>query len=101
MRHIVTISLVFFSLAHLAKAEQRMDGLRLLTEGYCKRQQLGAENIVLGVQHPDDEKHHFFLSYGELALIGTAAKEQVPTYSVCNHIVAYLSIRQNAKNNSP
>jgi len=101
MKHIVTISLVFFSLTHLAKAEQRVDGLRILTERYCNRQQVSTENIALGSSQVNDDKSPFFLSYSELTLIGILPEIKVANYKVRNHIVADLTIRQNAKNNSP
>ncbi|RZK52370.1 MAG: hypothetical protein EOO87_15410 [Pedobacter sp.] len=101
MRHIVTISLVFFSLTHLAKAEQRVDGLRLLTERYCNRQQVTNENIYLSAAQTDDHTSPFFLSYNELTLIGTLPALKEPTYKVSNHFVAHLNTRRNAKNNSP
>ena len=101
MKHIVTISLVFFSLTHLAKAEQRVDGLRILTERYCNRQQVSNENIILGSTQQNDDRSPFFLSYSELTLIGIQPGIKVVAYKVLNHIVADLTIRQNAKNNSP
>ena len=101
MKNIVAISLVFFSLTHLAKAEQRVDGLRILTERYCNRQQLSAENIILSAAQQNDDHSPFFLTYSELTLIGIQPSVKVAIYKVRNHIVADLTIRQNAKNNSP
>ena len=101
MKHIVTISLVFFSLTHLAKAEQRVDGLRILTERYCNRLEIGNEDIVQDATQQNDNHSPFFLSYSELTLIGIQPTFKVAEYKVRNHIVANLTIRQNAKNNSP
>lgn len=101
MKHIVTISLVFFSLTHLAKAEQRVDGLRILTERYCSRLEIGNEDIVQDATQLDEHHSPFFLSYSELTLIGIQPTFKVAEYKVRNHIVADLTIRQNAKNNSP
>lgn len=101
MKHIVTISLVFFSLTHLAKAEQRVDGLRILTERYCNRLEIGNEDIVQDATQQNDIHSPFFLSYSELTLIGIQPTFKVTEYKVRNHIVANLTIRQNAKNNSP
>lgn len=101
MRHIVTISLVFFSLTHLAKAEQRVEGLRLLTERYCNRQQVTTESVFLNAAQTDDHTSPFFLSYSELTLIGTLPALRVPNYKVVNYVVADLNTRRNAKNNSP
>ncbi|RZL31336.1 MAG: hypothetical protein EOO96_16330 [Pedobacter sp.] len=101
MKHIVTISLVFFSLTHLAKAEQRVDGLRIITERYCNRLEVGNEDVVQDATQQNDNHSPFFLSYSELTLIGIQPTIKVETYKVRNHIVADLTIRQNAKNNSP
>ena len=101
MKNIVAISFVFFSLTHLAKAEQRVDGLRILTERYCSRQQLSAENIILGAAQQNEDNSPSFLTYSELTLIGIQPSIKVAVYNVRNHIVADLTIRQNAKNNSP
>ncbi len=101
MKHIVTLSLVFFSLTHLAKAEQRVEGLRLLTERYCNRQQVSAEDIVFDSNSSGDYHSPFFLSYNELTLIGTLPQAEVAIHSVRNHHVTHLTTRKNAKNNSP
>lgn len=101
MKHLVTISLVFFSLTHLAKAEQRVDKLRVVAEVYCNRQQVTLEQLFFGENHPTDGKHHLFLSNNELAVLGAIDTDQVAVQFVPNHIIAYLTIRHNAKNNSP
>lgn len=101
MRHIVTISLVFFSLTHLAKAEQKVEGLKILTERCCNRQLSGVEGVTLGSIQSDSIKFPFFLSANDLTLIGTLPEIQASAYKVLNHIVADLTIRKNAKNNSP
>lgn len=100
MKKIVAISLVFFSLTHLAKAEQRVEGLRILTE-YCNKQKSNNYNITLGFSQQNDDQNPFFLSYGELTLIGILPSVKVPPFKVRNHIIADLTIRKNAKNNSP
>ena len=100
MKHIVAISLVFFSLTHLAQAEQRVEGLRLLTE-YCNKQQSNTQSITVGSNQLNDDQNPFFLSYNELTLIGILPSVKVATFKVRNHIIADLTIRQNAKNNSP
>jgi hypothetical protein len=101
MKHIVTISLVFFSLTHLAKAEQRVDGLRIITERYCNRLEIGNEDIAQDTTQQNDTHSPFFLSSSELTLIGIKPTIKVAAYKVCNHIIGDLTIRQNAKNNSP
>lgn len=100
MKHIVAISLVFFSLTHLAKAEQRVEGLRLLTE-YCNKQQSNTQSITVGSSQFNDDQNPFFLSYSELTLIGILPSVKVAIHKVRNHIVADLTIRKNARNNSP
>ena len=101
MKHIVTLSLVFFSLTHLAKAEQRVEGLRLLTERFCNKTQTSAEELIVSASSQDNHQSPFFLTYGELTLIGILPSVKVSTFQVRNHIVADLTIRKNAKNNSP
>ncbi len=101
MKHIVTLSLVFFSLTHLAKAEQRVEGLRLLTERYCNKQQASSEEFLQAANPSDEHQSPFFLSSSDLTLLGTSPLVTVSTYRVRNHIVADLTIRKNAKNNSP
>lgn len=101
MKHIVTISLVFFSLTHLAKAEQRVDGLRIVTERYCNKLQVDSENIISDATQQNDDHSPFYLSYSELTLIGILPSVKVLKYKAKNHIVADLTIRKKPKNNSP
>ncbi|RZL47622.1 MAG: hypothetical protein EOP00_11435 [Pedobacter sp.] len=101
MKHIVTISLVFFSLTHLAKAEQRVDGLRIITERYCNRLQASSEDVIQDATQHNDTHSPFFLSYSELTLIGILPTIKVSKYKAKNHIVADLTIRKKPKNNSP
>ncbi len=101
MKHLFTISLVFFSLTHLAQAEQRIDGLRLVTEAYCNRQQDAEAKDAINEHRVKDQNKHLFLSYSDLALCGVLTDEEVPTLTVASHITAYLTIRHNARNNSP
>lgn len=99
MKHIVTLSLVFFSLTHLAHAE-RVEGLRLLTEGYYNKQ-INTERVSLASTRLQNDKSPFFLSANELTLIGTLPTIDLPKYTVYNHVVADLTIRKKPKNNSP
>lgn len=99
MKHIVTLSLVFFSLTHLAHAE-RVEGLRLLTEGYCNKQ-INTESVNLAATRLQNERSPFFLSANELTLIGTLPEIKLPKYSIYNHVIADLTIRKKPKNNSP
>jgi len=100
MRHIVTLSLVFFSLTHLAKAE-RVEGLRLITEKYCNKQEDGAELVNIDSSQPDDHHYPFFLSYSELTSIGVLPEVDIASYRPHNQVIADLAIRENPKNNSP
>lgn len=100
MRHIVTLSLVFFSLTHLAKAE-RVEGLRLVTEQYCNKQQVNAQLISDNAEHPDDQRYPFFLSSSELTSIGVSPIINIVKYRTYNKRIADLAIREQPKNNSP
>jgi hypothetical protein len=100
MRHIVTLSLVFFSLTHLAKAE-RVEGLRLITEKYCNKQQSGTELVNVRSSQPEDQHHPYFLSSSELTSIGVFPVICVAKYRSYNHAITNLTIREKPKNNSP
>lgn len=100
MRHIVTLSLVFFSLTHLAKAE-RVEGLRLLTERYCNKHQVSIDSVSVNSDQTDDQIHPFFLTYSELSAIGLSSELRVMKYRAFNNVIADLTIRAKPKNNSP
>jgi hypothetical protein len=100
MRHIVTLSLVFFSLTQLARAE-RVEGLRILSRQYCDKQQTSTATTSFSQSQPDDPRYPFFLSYNELTIIGVAPQQCVTTYSVDNQHIVNLTIKETPKNNSP
>lgn len=100
MKHIVTISLVFFSLTHLNKTE-RVEGLRLLTERYCNEHKLNTEVSTPTGNQLNEHRNPFFLSYNELTLIGILPEIPVLKYKNQNQVVADLTIRKKPKNNSP
>lgn len=100
MKHIVTLSLVFFSLTHLAKAE-RVEGLRLLTERYCNKQQTNVQGISIYSDDHDDQKFPFFLSYSALTAIGVLADKKIEKHAIVNNIIVDLTIKGITKNNSP
>ena len=99
MKHLVTISLVFFSLTHLAKAE-RVEGLRILNE-YCNEHKISSSAIGnASVQHNNDH-NPYLLTYTGLALTGTQNPLKVAKYVSVNQVIADLTIRKKPKNNSP
>jgi hypothetical protein len=100
MRHIVTLSLVFFSLTQLARAE-RVEGLRILSRQYCDKQQTSTATPSFSQSHPDDPRYPFFLSYSALTTIGVAPQQRAPRYSVNNQNIADLAVKETPKNNSP
>ncbi len=100
MKHVVAISLVFFSLTHLAKAED-VGRLKLLTERYCNKTQVDSQVVTSDVNQLNDQRNPFFLSYSELTLIGLMPLVKVSKYITYNHVVADLTIRKKPKNNSP
>jgi len=99
MRHIVTLSLVFFSLTHLAKAE-RIDGLRLVTK-FCNSQQVNKDASTVRLKQVDDERHPFFLSYSALTSIGILPEKRIAEHKVNNYVIVDLAIKKQTKNNSP
>ncbi|WP_316769336.1 hypothetical protein [Pedobacter frigiditerrae] len=100
MKHVVAISLVFFSLTHLAKAED-VGRLKLLTERYCNKTEIDSHVVSVDANQHNDQRNPFFLSYSELTLIGIMPEIKVSKHIAYNHIVADLTIRKKPKNNSP
>ncbi|MES2828693.1 MAG: hypothetical protein V4687_11070 [Bacteroidota bacterium] len=100
MRHIFTLSLVFFSLTQLARAE-RVEGLRILTRQYCDKHHNNAAAASISQSQPDDPRYPFFLSYSELTVIGVAPQQVTTTYTTNNQIILDLAVRETPKNNSP
>jgi hypothetical protein len=100
MKHIVTISLVFFSLTHLAKAE-RVEGLKLLTERYCSEYKTNSTISPIADKQLNDDRNPYFLTYHELTLIGILSEVPILKYNSQNQVIADLTIRKKPKNNSP
>lgn len=100
MKHFVAISLVFFSLTQLAKAD-RAEGLRLLTEGYCNQQQVSVQKFTQQSNPLNDEQNTYFLSSSELALIGALSETQTTKYRLQDQNVSDLIVVGKPKNNSP
>lgn len=100
MKHIVTLSLVFFSLTHLAKAEQRVEGLRILSERYCSKQQT-VITVTQDANQLNDDSHPFLLSSSALTLIGILPDIKVAKHKILHQLIADLAIRKTPNNNSP
>jgi hypothetical protein len=99
MKHIVTLSLVFFSLTNLAKAD-RIEGLRLVTK-FCNSQQVNKDATSVRLNLPDDQRHPFFLSASELTSIGILPEQRIEKKRIENYIIVDLTIKEQTKNNSP
>jgi len=99
MKHLVTISLVFFSLTHLAKAE-RVEGLRILNE-YCNEHKISVNDSGKSTVQLNEDRNPYLLSYTSLALIGTQTPLKVEKYVSSNQVITDLTIRKKPKNNSP
>jgi hypothetical protein len=95
MKHLVTISLVFFSLTHLAKAE-RVEGLRILNE-YCNEHNISANATDKASVQINEERNPYLLSYTRLALIGTQAQLKVAKYISVNQVISDLTIRKKTE----
>lgn len=100
MRHLVTISLVFFSLSHLAKAD-RVEGTRYLTERYCAKQQTTSEQSSIRSIQDLQDLPHFILSNNQLSAIGVLSCENCIKYNVRNQPLVYSVTLENPRNNSP
>ncbi|WP_461788568.1 hypothetical protein [Pedobacter sp.] len=100
MRHLVTISLVFFSLSHLAKVD-RVDGLRYLTERYCAKTQTSNEQSVVRAIQDAQDLPHFILSNNQLSAIGVISAKSCSKYRVVNQPALFSAIVENPRNNSP
>jgi len=99
MKHFVTISLVFFSLTHLAKAE-RVEGLRILNE-YCKEHKINVNTADETSSQLNEHRNPYLLSYTKLALTGIQPHSKVEKYVSVNQVISDLTIRKKPKNNSP
>jgi len=99
MKHLVTISLVFFSLTHLARAE-RVEGLRILND-YCNEHKISINNTGKSNVQLNEERNPYLLSYTGLALTGTQTPLKVEKYINSNQVITDLTIRKKPKNNSP
>ncbi|RZK40485.1 MAG: hypothetical protein EOO90_15050 [Pedobacter sp.] len=100
MKHFVAISLVFFSLTQLAKVE-RAEGLRLLAEGYCNQQQISSQKFTLAADSSNEDQASYFLSSGELALIGALSELKSTKYDLQDQHVSDLIVVGEPQNNSP
>lgn len=99
MKHLVTISLVFFSLTHLAKAE-RVEGLRILNE-YCNEHSITINSSGKASVQLNEDRNPYLLSYSSLALIGTQTPVKTAKCVSVNQVITDLTIRKKPKNNSP
>lgn len=100
MRHLVTISLVFFSLSHLAKVD-RVDGLRYLTERYCAKTQTNNEHSVVRAVQDAQDLPHFILSNNQLSAIGVISAKSCTKYQVTDQPALFSAVVENPRNNSP
>lgn len=100
MRHLVTISLVFFSLSHLAKAD-RVDSLRYLTERYCAKTQTTTEQSVVRSVQDQQDLPHFMLSNNQLSVIGVLSSKNCSKYNIADQPLRYAAELENPRNNSP
>ena len=100
MKHFVAISLVFFSLTQLARAD-RAEGLRLITEGYCNQQQVATQKFTQQANSLGDQLSTYFLTSSELASIGTRCEVQTTKYSLQDQNVSDLIVVGKPNNNSP
>lgn len=100
MKHFVAISLVFFSLTHLAKTE-RVENLRALSERFCAEQRVNPDSTTPTSQQLNEHRNPFFLSNNDLTFIGSLPAAKELKYTSFNQVISDLTIRKQPKNNSP
>lgn len=100
MRHLVTISLVFFSLSHMAKAD-RVDNVRYLTERYCAKAQNTSEQTSIRSVQDLQDLPHFLLSNNQLSAIGVLPNGNCTKFRVANQLLWYSVTLEHPRNNSP
>ncbi len=100
MKHLVTISLVFFSLTHLAKAE-RVEGVRYVTERYCAKTQAQSEQTSIRSVQDLQDLPDFLLSNNQLSIIGTLSSINCIKYRIVNQALPYSATLAHPRNNSP
>lgn len=100
MRHLVTISLVFFSLSHMAKAD-RVDNVRYLTERYCAKAQTTSEQTSIRSVQDLQDLPHFLLSNNQLSAIGVLSIEKCTKFCLVNQPLRYSITLAHPRNNSP
>ena len=100
MKHLVAISLVFFSLTHLAKAE-RIEGVRYATERYCAKTQAQSEQTSIRSAEDLQDLPYFLLSNNQLSAIGTFSNKNCVKFHIVNQAITYSTTLDNPRNNSP
>lgn len=100
MRHLVTISLVFFSLTHLAKTD-RVQEIRYFAERYCAKQQAATEQLSVRPVQDLQDLPHFLLSNNQLSAIGTLSSKNCIKYRIVNQALPFSAVLENPRNNSP
>lgn len=100
MRHLVTLSLVFFSLTHLANAE-RVAEIRYLTERYCASPQTTADQTLVRSVQDLQDLPDFLLTNNQLSAIGTLSSKNSIKYRTVNQSLPYSAVLAHPRNNSP
>lgn len=102
MKHIVAISIVFFSLTQLqlVKAE-RAEGLRLFAEGLYQQQNTSSQQKLLQNHPSQEDQNAYFLSSDELSRLGISAPSRVSKPLVKNQKIGSLTPIGTPSNNSP
>ncbi|RZK49477.1 MAG: hypothetical protein EOO99_05660 [Pedobacter sp.] len=97
MKHFVAISIVFFSLTQLARAE-RADTFRVMAEAYQKQSQISVSRVLQVIADEDDAVDSYFLSAGDLAkmtVIQGSKRAFFPVQSAGFHEIIVLSLPLN------
>lgn len=98
MKHLITFSLVFFSLSHLAQAHRAEMG-DVLNARYCD-DKAGNQRAV---QTKEFKKQPIpgLLNQGELSLIGMLPSQRIKTIVGHRHVSINLTLRHHPRNNIP
>ena len=100
MRHLVTISLVFFSLSHLAKVD-RMDAMRYMSQRYSDKQTTASTQLVVSQNQDNQDTPQLLLSNKQLSVIGVLPAPNCSKYRLENQISNYSVALEHPRNNSP
>lgn len=101
MKNLVTISLVFFSLSHLAKID-RADTMRYMVQRNSDKHNITIEQISSNTDIQDlQDFTHLFLTNNQLSAIGVRPQKNCNRFRLKNQVSTYAVTLEHPRNNSP